>query len=222
MNEKKFCFIICTNSEHFFGECMEYIQRLHVPEGYQVEVLEISGAKCITAGYNEGMSGTDAKYKIYMHQDVFIVYRDFLQAVLDIFAEDDTIGMIGMVGTEKMASDGVMWHGYRKGNLLRSSESTYYDFSKYQYHIRDGYVPVEAIDGLMMITSKDVPWREDLFDGWDFYDVSQSFEMKRRGYRVVVPNQAIGWCLHDDGILNLSNYDKYRLKCLKEYAEYFD
>lgn len=222
MNDRKFCFIICTNSKQYFDECIEYIQRLNVPEGYEAEVLEISDARCMTGGYNEGMAGTDAKYKIYMHQDVFIVYRDFLYAILDIFMDNDQIGMIGMVGTEKMASDGVMWHGYRKGNLIRKCEHSYYDFNQYQYTIQDGYCNVDAIDGLMMITSKDIPWREDLFDGWDFYDVSHSFEMKRNGFQVVVPKQKIGWCLHDDGIINLSNYNKNRLKCLEEYTEYFE
>ncbi len=30
------------------------------------------------------------------------------------------------------------------------------------------FIPVECIDGLLMATQYDVPWREDLFDGFDF------------------------------------------------------
>ena len=40
-----------------------------------------------------------------------------------------------------------------------------------------------------MATQYDVPWREDLFDGFDFYDVSQSFEFRKAGYTVGVPVQ---------------------------------
>lgn len=73
----------------------------------------------------------------------------------------------------------------------------------------------------MMITSEDIPWREDCFDGWDFYDVSQSFEFRKRGLRVVVPRQRCAWVMHDAGIMNLVNFDRYRHKCMTEYPEYF-
>lgn len=225
MNDKKLCFIICTNDQLYFEECARYIERLIVPEGYEVDVLGVTEAKCMTAGYNEGMAATDAKYKIYMHHDVFILYPNFLQSVLDIFESDNTIGMIGMVGAEKMAADGVMWHDYRRGNLYDTKYDELNDrivpYDEYQYRLSDGLWNVEAIDGLMMITSKDVSWREDIFDGWDFYDVSQSFEMIRAGYKVVVPEQRTPWCLHDDGILNLERYDEYRKRCLEEYSEFF-
>ena len=40
---------------------------------------------------------------------------------------------------------------------------------------------------------------KDLFDGWDFYDISQCQEFRRTGYKVVVPKQEEAWCIHDDG-----------------------
>lgn len=221
MNEKKFCFIICTNKTDYFEECLAYLDRLEVPEGYEVEVLGITEAKSMTAGYNEGMQASDAKYKIYMHQDVFIVYSGFLQALLDIFGSSDDIGMLGMVGTEKMSPDGVMWHGYRRGNLhgVFPAQMPYED---YRYVLSDGLHQAQAVDGLLMATSQDIAWREDIMNGWDFYDVSQSFEMLRAGYQVVVPEQKNAWCVHDDGILNLRMYDKCRKICMKEYKEFFE
>lgn len=224
MDDKKFCFIICTNSSLYYDECMEYIQRLRVPEGYQVEALGVTDAKSMAAGYNEGMAATDAKFKIYMHQDVFLIYTDFLQSVLDIFESDSQIGMIGVVGAEKMAPDGIMWHTWRIGNLYEqkfTDSDEYAGINQYRYSMEDGLWDVQAIDGLLMITSKDLNWREDLFDGWDFYDVSQSLEMLRAGFRVVVPEQRNPWCMHDDGILNLQHYNGYRKKCLDEYQEIF-
>jgi hypothetical protein len=64
-----------------------------------------------------------------------------------------------------------------------------------------------------------VPWREDLFGGWDFYDISQSFEFRRVGYRVVVPNMQRPWCLHDCGFMNLASYDHWRHVFLEEYMQ---
>ena len=225
MNDKKICFILCINSQLFYEECICYIQRLIIPDGYEVEVIGVTEAESMAKGYNEAMRASDAKYKVYMHQDVFIMYPYFLQSVLDIFASDEKIGMIGVIGVEKMPVDGVMWHDWRVGKLYIEKIVDVFDklsYETYQYQLKDGLWKVQAIDGLIMITSKDIPWREDVFDGWDYYDVSQSMEMLRIGYKVVVPEQLLPWCLHDDGILNLKNHDKYRRLCLQEYPEFFE
>lgn len=224
MNDKKICFILCVNSQLFYEECMHYIRRLVIPNGFEVEAIGVTEAESIAKGYNEAMQASDAKYKVYMHQDVFILYPYFLQSVLDIFVSDERIGMIGVVGVERMPVDGVMWHNWRVGKLYIENIEDNFDelsYDMYRYRLEDGLWNVQAIDGLIMITSKDIPWREDLFDGWDYYDVSQSFEMLRIGYKVVVPEQRLPWCVHDDGMLNLKNHDKYRRKCLQEYSEFF-
>lgn len=220
MDEHKICFIICSNNGYYLEECLFYISKLEVPSGCSIDVISISDAESMTSGYNEGMRATDAKYKVYLHQDVFIIYKGFLQAVLDIFQSDSAIGMIGMVGAPRMPVGGVMWYGAREGALYGSNK-VIGEYAAYQYHLADGLHEVEAVDGLMMITAADIAWREDKFDGWDFYDVSQSFEFRRQGYKVVVPEQLCPWCVHDDGIVNLVNYDKYRRICMEEYPEYF-
>lgn len=220
LDEHKICFIICSNNESYLNECLFYISQLEVPQGYSIDAISILDAKSMTGGYNEGMRSTDAKYKIYLHQDVFIIYKGFLRAVLDIFHSDASIGMIGMVGAPKMSVSGVMWYGHREGELY-GVNPTQMPYDSYEYQLNHGLYEVEAVDGLMMITREDIPWREDKFDGWDFYDVSQSFEFRKKGYKVVVPEQLNPWCKHDDGVLNLANYNKYRKICMEEYPEYF-
>ena len=108
-----------------------------------------------------------------------------------------------------------MWNGPRIGKLYfnmiyQSGESVIGE-------IEGKYQEVEAIDGLLMATQYDVPWREDLFDKWDFYDISQSAEFLKAGYKVVVPNQTHPWCIHDDGFFNLKNYYNARKVFLEEY-----
>ncbi|TCL54021.1 glycosyl transferase family 2 [Kineothrix alysoides] len=216
INENKICFIICVNDTLFFDECIKYINWLEKPEGIEIELVEVREAASMTSGYNEGMRCNDAKYKVYMHQDVFIINKYFIYDVLQIFKKDFRIGMIGLVGCLNMPKDGIMWHGERvsrgNGNVL---------WEKYRYELdKDGYWSVDAVDGLLMVTQYDLPWREDLFDGWDYYDISQCFEMKRKGYSIVVPLQNQDWYIHDDkGIISLWNYDKYRQMFLAEYGE---
>lgn len=217
MDENKICFIICVNSDLFFSECVRYIQRLKVPEGMEVELVEIREAASMTSGYNEGMNSSNAKYKVYMHQDVFLLNKYFLCDMVAIFKSNADIGIIGLTGVRNMPESGIMWPGdmVPEEYVLERNEEEYQSDRK-----KGGLWEVEAVDGLLIATQYDIPWREDLFDGWDFYDVSQSFEMRKRGYRVVVPVHKFFWHQHDDKpILSLWDYDKYRKKFLKEYME---
>lgn len=169
----------------------------------------------MAAGYNEGMHASDAKYKVYLHQDVFIVNKDFIQDFLDVFRQDETIGMIGMVGAPRLPASGVMWEGPRKGALYKWTAQQTEEI----WMSDDAQTEVEVIDGFLMITQYDIPWREDLFDQWDFYDCAQSKEFARRGCKVVVPKLGKPWCIHDSGFVSLMNYDKERLKFIKEYGQ---
>ena len=85
--------------------------------------------------------------------------------------------------------------------------------------IEEKYQQVQAVDGLLIATQYDLPWREDLFHYWDFYDVSQSQEFIQKGYRVVVPSQKQPWCIHDDGFNNLKNYYQARRIFNEQYKK---
>ena len=210
-------FIICVNNELYFEECKYYIEHLEVPAGYDIDVIGIWEADSMCAAYNLGMRSSDAKYKVYMHQDVFIVNINLLEDILKIF-EDKNVGMLGVVGTPNMPEDGCMWNGPRVGRIYSSNVLTTKEFIASDMNERP-YMEVDAVDGLFIATQYDVRWREDLFTGWDFYDASQGEEFRRNGYKVVVPYMDKSWCIHDDGFLNLSRYDEFRKIFLKEYKQ---
>lgn len=218
MDDKKISFIVCTNNEFYMKECRFYLEELIVPEGYEMDILEIKGAASMTSGYNTGMRSSDAKYKVYLHQDVFIRNRNFISDLLDIFQADDKIGLVGLVGTPYMCKNGVMWRGVRYGGFYKLDEYVEKGFIRRFFPIHQGYLEVEAVDGLLMATQYDIPWREDAFKKWDFYDVSQCFSFLDAGYKVVVPGQAADWYFHDCGTLNLSNYEGEREILIKEYS----
>ncbi|MCR5255097.1 MAG: glycosyltransferase family protein [Acetatifactor sp.] len=215
VDDRKICFIMCVNDDRAAGEAMYYISRLLVPDGYTVDALQINDAKSMTSGYNEAMQATDAKYKVFMHQDVLIINKNFIADLLGIF-KDPAVGMVGMVGSPKMPENCIMWQGPRVGSLY--SHNNYQTIRvELDSSNENKLFEVEAIDGFLMATQYDIPWREDVIKGWDFYDVSQSFEFRSKGYKVVVPHQDKPWCLHDDGFLNLRNYYEARRNFKKIY-----
>jgi len=214
MNNKEFCFIICTNNDIFCDECIFYINNLDIPNGYSVDIITIKDASSLTSAYNCAMNASTAKYKIYLHHDTFIINKHFLSDILDIFDNDAGIGMIGMVGAQSLPESCIMWEANRFGSLIETHLSETVSVCANPI---SKTMPVQVIDGFMMITQYDIPWREDIFDKWDFYDCSQSMEFQKAGYKVVVPYQEKPWCHHDCGYINWQNYESERLKFKKLY-----
>lgn len=212
-------FIICVNNELYYDECVYYINRLLIPKGYSIDIVAIREADSMCAAYNAGMQSSDAKYKIYMHQDVMIREIHFLEYIIELFKQNENVGMIGMIGGNQMPKTGVTYRAWNVGMVdCRDPDMAYFMAGAKDMPQTD--TVVEAIDGLLMATQYDIPWREDLFTHFDFYDVSQSFEMRKAGYQILVPYQEIPWVIHDSGFAKLTYYDEERRKCLKEYPEY--
>ena len=215
MNPYKFCFIMFSNNQQYEHEFIKYINNLTIPEGYEIEIKVIRDASSITSGYNRGMLSSNAKYKIYLHQDTFIINKDFLNCLLKGF-NDEATGMIGIIGTPQLDPSCVMWLGNRVGKLV--SNCIYHTVKAAIGEITSP-TEVEAIDGLLMATQYDITWRDDIFKGWDYYDISQSFEFRKAGYKVMVLPADEPWCFHDDGILELSEYYKTRDIFMQEYSD---
>lgn len=213
----KVAFIICYNNELYMKECMEYISWLKVPEGVETEIIGIVEAESMAAGYNAAMHASDARYKVYLHQDVFILNENFIEDMLHIFEMHPDYGLLGVLGSNKIEVSGNYCLNWNVGRVYAD------DARKAELIERDN--PDElwetaAVDGMVMMTQYDVEWREDIFDGFDFYDISQSIEFQKAGYKVGVPHQELPWCNHVCGQSKMERYDDYRRILCEEYREF--
>ncbi len=215
----KICFIICYNDDLFLSECSAYIQALRVPHGFSTDILSVEGAPSMTAGYQYAMLHSNAKYKVYLHQDVFIVNPDFLIRMLEIFQADSKIGMLGPVGTTHLPESGIMWENDCRCGACRAGHIIEESATYFPQPVHAPWQEVEALDGLLLATQYDINWREDIFRGWDFYDISQSAEFRLAGYKVVVPHQDTPWVIHDEAITTTTSYGYWRDIYLKEYSK---
>lgn len=215
MNEKQIAFIMCVNKEQEYEEALYYIEHLKIPENFTKDVITVREAPSMTAGYQAAMENSNAKYKVYLHQDVFIYHRDFVNEIIQIFASDPTIGAIGMIGRKKMPSQLIFAADWDVGNIYFNGVSSQIEQQNYE----TWPMVVDAVDGLLIATQYDIGWRDDIFDAWDFYDISQCMEFKRAGYKVVVPYQEKPWCYHDNYYSRLKNYFIYQDKFCEEYQD---
>ena len=215
MNDRKVAFIIATNDEQYLGECIYYINRLTVPDGFETDVIAVREANSICEAYNAAMHSSDARYKVYLHQDVFIINTNFIRDMTDTFAIDHSIGMLGVIGAENMPNDAYVVNSWDSGGTLLFNG----DNGGIRMHGNKKPLKyVSCIDGMLMITNHDIEWREDIFDGWDFYDLSQSMEFRKAGYKIAVPDQKSPWCMHDLAYLSVGRYNYYRKIFCKEYG----
>ena len=224
---QKISFIVCVNNQRYYQECCHYIHQLYVPEGYTIDMLPVYNAESITSAYQNAMEQSDGVYKIYLHQDVMCIRKEILYEALHIFEQDKKIGILGVAGCRKMDVSGVWWNADKKDryyHLQQDKVLIYTGNSKgvscQEYNCGD-YQTVEALDGVFLMTSKDVEWRTDIFTGWHFYDVSQCMEFIRKGYKVVIPKTENPWVLHCEKYEQYlaSDYHRARISYLKEYAK---
>ncbi|MBJ8104029.1 MULTISPECIES: glycosyltransferase family protein [Bacillus cereus group] len=217
-DEKTILFVTCVNDQKMYAKCVNHILNLAVPDSYKLDFFPILRADSMTSGYNKAVSHP-AKYKVYLHQDVFIVNHAFLYEMLNLFNSHEHLGMIGMVGAQYVPPNG-LWHEGRGvvGKVMGYMNNLFYMATQEKiYHESKTFIPVEVIDGLLMATQYDVTWRDDLLDGFHFYDLSQSFEFREKGYTVGVPVQRDAWCIHYHFDINMTNYEKYRKIFVEHY-----
>ncbi|AZO94824.1 glycosyltransferase family protein [Halocella sp. SP3-1] len=220
INEGKICFITCVNDIKQYNTSLKYLDSLIIPAGIELEKICIENAEYLTKEYNKAMEKTAAKYKVYMHQDTYIINRHFINDIIRIFKEDKNVGMIGVVGAKSIPDSGLWGESPHKyGKLLHTMTGKLASFEWKE--IKGSYESVKCIDGLIMITQYNIPWREDLFTGWHFYDLSQSIEFIRAGYKVVVPKQNKPWCMHDCGVdfNRCKNLEEFRGAFINEYLK---
>ncbi|MEH6976621.1 glycosyltransferase family protein, partial [Bacillus pseudomycoides] len=144
----------------------------------------------------------------------------FIYEIIRLFEVYPKLGMLGVIGSKTLPK-GIWWQSLNlygtvyhtlagKGNIDLMSYSS----------VRNDYEKILAIDGLIMMTQYDLEWREDIFQGWHFYDISQCLEFIKAGYEVGVPKQRGPWCLHDTGITNDSGYEKDRKIFIEKYKDF--
>lgn len=227
--------IVCVNNERLFNECALYWKQLKLPKGYKTELYPVRGAKSAASGYQNAMVSVSPGIKIYLHQDLFLTDPYILYDILSIFETDPAIGIIGIAGTDSIPKNCVWWyadHVYFKlfqDNLV-NFEAFKFD-SEPSENNSQTYHEVKLLDGVFLSTRSDLAWRQKEFDGWHFYDISQSAEFSIHGYKAAIPNFKKPCAIHNincipdpdpliTGYYYSKEYDFYRKRFKEIYKDW--
>lgn len=212
---QKFEFIYCVNNPAQFQESWRYVSGLRLPEGYSISKTLLYDTAGICQGYNQAMRNSNAKYKIYLHQDVNIVNPDFLRQILSLFRKYPNLGALGVLGAKRLPPNGIWWEAFQTYGMVYF----FNELIECGGEISGDYEKVQVIDGMIMITQYDLPWREDILKGWHFYDMAQSLEFIKTGFDVGVPRQITPWCSHNTNT-PLITYQKNQQIFINEYRQW--
>jgi len=213
VNDRKIQFITCVSDEKIYYICKLLLKNLDLPLGYTVEYTNVNNVSSIAFAHNLAISSSDAKYRVYLNENVFITNKNFISDVIDFFINNPKIGMIGGIGCKKLPQSGVWQEAEEKfGKIYKNQNEKIIDLSD----IIGDYEQVEVVDGSIMMTQYDVQWREDLFNGLYFYDVSQCLEFKKWGYSVAILKNLESWYICNK-VIDTNGYEEYRLRFIQEY-----
>lgn len=221
LDKHKIAIITCVNDEKAYQRAILSWLQLQVPDGMKLELVPVRGAVSMCSGYNEGMHSSDAKYKLYLHQDIILMKENILAILIRHFKQCPQTGMIGLAGSRYWRENAIWWeeearymHVIHRGGTINKEHQ--YDVGK----IQTKWQCMSMLDGLFLMTQYDIPWREDILHGWHFYDIAQCAEFQRLRYVIEVPKQEESWCIHFCGDKDVdSNYHYWRQVFLYHYRK---
>lgn len=178
--------IIASAKSNLLNDVRENISKtIGIP--YEILSFENSNAeKSICQIYNEGIA--KAKYDIlcFMHEDIKVYTEDWGQAVLDIFANNSKIGLVGIAGSQYKAMSPSSWFSwldqYNRFNMVQRYKFTDTE-TKIVHHNpnNEKLAKVTGVDGVWLCTNKrvtkEIKFDEGLLKGFHGYDVDFSLSV---------------------------------------------
>jgi GT2 family glycosyltransferase len=208
LNPRAIAFLTLVNNETQYAICRRYLDALQIPAGYSVERVAVYGATSMAEGYQRAMEASTARYKLYVHQDAYLVHQGLLPELVHLFETYPRLGLVGVVGATRLPSKAIWWlnnafHTYgrlreyfRPGGFPASLylRRRVLHFSRFRSVVGD-YQPAAVVDGLFLATQNDLPWANSL-GGFELYDHVQALEFIKAGLEVGIARQEAIWCLH--------------------------
>ena len=192
MNEKGIAILVWKRNEEHYANCIEGLRQLQYPAGYEVQVYTLTDQDTFTKQCSSVLAESDAKYKIYLSDEMRITALTFVQDMLNIFA-DGTIGMIGFFGsTELPLSANIMDAPNKYGSVFMPAGGVLEEM-RFGEGTADVIADVRAILPSLFVTQYDVPWDAN-YTGQYYAVQEQCRNFTRRGYRVVVPIVETPFC----------------------------
>lgn len=229
--------IISTYRQEYFAKLEKsIIQTIGVP--FEIIKIENSGLMGIAAAYNKGIPLANFNFLCFCHEDILFHTKDWGKKVLDIFANNSKIGLLGIAGNLYKSITPSHWSFETANknsfyvNVLHSSDknktTAFYSNPK-----NCALQQVATIDGLWFCTPKKVveefPFDQETCPGFHGYDVDYSLSVQKKykvavTFEILIQHYSIGNFNTDwiDSLIKVHEKWKNNLPLLVENFDGFD
>lgn len=177
--DRRMVVIIIKTLEENYKVCLEHLQSMEIPEGWQVEVRPVEGGSAAGAR-SAGMKAVDAPIKAYIEDRLQLRDRSVLRRVIEAFEQDEKIGLVGLMGTNEVPTSGIAQNSWQHLGERENKAGTIKGEKISQT------TDCLAIDGAFMAVRGDTVWHEEKYSDNYFYDTAQTLDMRRKGFRAVL------------------------------------
>ena len=218
LDGRKIAVLVRKADQARYDFCMVSLQNAEWPKGYAVEYFMIDAARPYAAQVNKVLAETDAKYKIYINDDVCLVRKQAIKEMLAIF-EDEGIAMLGIFGSQSLPVSGNLFDSsYKCGAVYLPTEG---DISE----MRFGDVTGDVMDVCCLLpaffaTQRDIPWDEYSYKRQYYAVLEHSYAMRRFVGRVVISMPAEIWCAYQVPGVSLDVDEGERKRFFSAYHAY--
>lgn len=194
MNGKKIAVLVRKSHPAKYAQCIAALQKMKWPQDHVAEVFTLSAGEPYAKQVNAVLKETDARVKIYIDDDLRLVFPQAVEEILTIF-QDGSIGMVGFLGSRSLPVS---------GNLMESPYvcgTVYVPLEKGLQEARFGSGAVGECQDVRFLapsffaTQGDFSWDEAYKN--QYYAVlaySRRFEQQEK--RIVVPTVEKPWCAY--------------------------
>ena len=217
--EKKVAFFVRKSDEALYRTCLESLQALHLPAGYEAELFTLAVGKPYAVQANKALALSDAKYKIYINDDMCLVQPRFFGELLAIF-KNAAVGMVGAGGSQSLPVDGnVLSSVYKRGVVYVPAED---GFSELRFGDATGKAAdVRCILPSFFATQWDIFWDES-YEKQYYAVLAHCCAFEEEGRRIVVPLPKNIWCAYQVKDISFDGSEADRKKFFTRYHSYID
>lgn len=217
-NEKKIAFLVRKSDEVRCAAALESLQALRLPTGYEAELFTLAAEEPYAAQANKALTLSDAKFKIYLNDDIRLAEPDVLGELLQIF-EDESIGMVGFLGSASLpASGNLMESPYVWGAAYVPSEEGRRDLRFGRGTVGECRT-VRFLAPSFFATQRDLAW-DTCYQRQYYALLAHCRRFEREGDRIVVPLAKEPWCAYQERAISFDADESERRKFFAAHHAY--
>ena len=188
--------IICSRNPRLLEICLANAKKTAFKEFNPIIIQNNPRKFSLTEAYNLGIQQSKSEILVFMHEDVWLLSKNWDEMLRKIFSGTANLGVVGVAGTNYL-DEIAQWYIYGanhcRGAVMHSDGQRIW-VNDFGGDPQEPIAPVVVVDGVFMACRKEVILKNNLyfseaFNHFHFYDISWSAAVFRCGFSNVVTRE---------------------------------